>query len=55
MFDILISKIYLFAPIFLGASDFNDRHCGSFDEFNTLDVLLHFFLLQDELDLPQKF
>lgn len=55
MLNILIGKIYLFPPIFLRAGDLNDRDCCCFDKFYTLNVLFHLLLLQDELDLAQKF
>lgn len=54
MINILVGKVYLFPPIFLGTGHLYDWHCCSFDKFHILDVLLHLFLLQDELDLSQQ-
>lgn len=52
--DVLVRKIDLLLPVLLGAGDFDDGHCGSFDELHVVDVLLHFLLLQDELDLSKQ-
>ena len=41
MWCILISKIYFFALVFLCASDCDDRHWGSLDEFYRRYVVWH--------------
>lgn len=55
MIDVLIGEVNLLPPVFVRAGDLDDRHRGSLDEFHALNVLFHFLLLQDKLDLAKQF